>query len=153
MGRKASRLASGSEGSLLLLPQLLGGRQLTFGLRIYIFRMERPCVMALSEFLRREITTMATLRKRDVSATVSRKLGGSRAQGEAALNAVLDSIQEGLAGGDKVVLTGFGSFDVRNVKARTVRAILGGRAGNLITVPAHKRVGFKAGTQLARAAQ
>ena len=109
--------------------------------------------MALSEFLRREITTMATLRKRDLGATVAGKLGGSKAQGEAALNAVLDSIQEGLAGGNKVVLTGFGSFDVRNVKARTVRAIRGTQAGNLIAVPAHKRVGFKAGTELARAAQ
>ncbi len=107
--------------------------------------------MALSEFLRREITTMATLRKRDLGATVTGKLGGSRAQGEAALNAVLDSIQEGLAGGDKVVITGFGSFDVRNIKARTVRAIRGAQAGNLIAVPAHKRVRFRAGTELARA--
>ncbi len=107
--------------------------------------------MALSEFLRREITTMATLRKRDLSATVAVKLGLSRAQGEVALNAVLDGIQEGLAGGNNVVLTGFGSFDVRNVKARTVRAIRGAQAGNLIAVPAHKRVRFRAGTELARA--
>ena len=96
---------------------------------------------------------MATLRKSDLGARVAGKLGGSRTQGQAALNAVLDSIQEGLAGGNKVVLTGFGSFDVRNVKARTIRPILGAQAGNLITVPAHKRVGFKAGTALARAAQ
>ncbi len=96
---------------------------------------------------------MATLRKRDLGATVAGKLGGSRAQGEAALNAVLDSIQEGLAGGDKVVITGFGSFDVRNVNATRIRAIQGAQAGNLITVPAHKRVWFKVGTELARAAQ
>ncbi len=128
-------------------------RQLTLGHQLNIFRVDKRCVMALSEFLRREITTMATIRKRDLGATVAGKLGGSRAQGEAALNAVLDSIQEGLAGGNKGVLTGFGSFDVRNVKARTVRAIRGSQAGNLIAVPAHKRVGFKAGTKLARAAQ
>ncbi len=136
-----------------MLPTLLGERQLTLGHRLYILRMDRRRVMALSKFLRREITAMATLRKRDLGATVAGKLGGSRAQGEAALNAVLDSIQEGLAGGNKVVLTGFGSFEVRNVKSRTVRPILGAQAGNLITVPAHKRVGFKAGTELARAAQ
>ncbi len=134
-------------------PKFLGGRQLTLGHRLYIFRMDRRCVMALSEFLRREITTMATLRKRDLSATVAGKLGLSRAQGEAALNAVLDGIQEGLAGGNNVVLTGFGSFDVRNVKARRIRAIRGAQAGNLIAVPAHKRVGFKAGTKLARASK
>ena len=34
------------------------------------------------------------------------KLGGSKAQGEEALNAVLGSMQEELAGGNKVVFTG-----------------------------------------------
>ena len=56
---------------------------------------------------------MATLRKSDMSAKVAGKLGGSRAQGEAALKAVLDSVQEALSGGNRVVLTGFGSFEVR----------------------------------------
>ena len=96
---------------------------------------------------------MATLGKRDLGGRVAGKLGGSRSQGVAALNAVLETIQEALAGGNKVVLTGFGSFEVRNVKARAVRSIRGGQAGNLITVPAHKRVGFKAGTELRKAAQ
>ena len=53
---------------------------------------------------------MATLRKSDMSSRVAAKLGGSRAQGEAALNAVLDSIQEVLGSGDRVVLTGFRLF-------------------------------------------
>ena len=96
---------------------------------------------------------MATLRKSDLSAGVAGKLGGSRAQGEAALNAVLESIQEALAGGNRVALTGFGSFDVRNVGARRVRAIRGAQAGNLINVPAHKRVAFKVGTDLRGAAK
>ena len=96
---------------------------------------------------------MATLRKSDMSSRVAGNLGSSRAQGEAALNAVLDSIQEALAGGNRVVLTGFGSFEVRQVKARRVRPIRGGQAGTLITVPAHKRVGFTAGAELGKAAQ
>ena len=96
---------------------------------------------------------MATLRKSDLTARVASKLGGSRAQGEAALNAVLESIQEALSAGDRVVLTGFGSFEVRQVKARRVRPIRGGQAGSLITVPAHKRVGFTAGANLSAAAQ
>ncbi len=94
-----------------------------------------------------------TLRKSDVSARVAAKMGSSRAQGEAALKAVLDSVQEALAAGDRVVLTGFGSFEVRDVKARRVRPIRGGSAGNLITVPAHKRVGFTAGAELSKSAQ
>ena len=96
---------------------------------------------------------MATLRKSDLTGRVATKLDGSRAQGEAALNAVLGSVQEALASGDRVVLTGFGSFSVRQVKARRVKPIRGGQAGTLITVPAHKRVGFTAGAELNKAAQ
>ena len=96
---------------------------------------------------------MEVLRKGDMTARVAAKLGGSKAQGEAALNAVLDSIQDALSDGDRVVLTGFGSFEVRQVKARRVRPIRGGQTGNLITVPAHKRVGFTAGAELSGAAQ
>lgn len=96
---------------------------------------------------------MATLRKSDISSRVAVKLGGSRTKGEAALSAVLSSVQEALAAGDRVVLTGFGSFSVRKVKPRRVRPIRGGHAGSLITVPAHKRVGFTAGAELTKAAQ
>jgi DNA-binding protein HU-beta len=96
---------------------------------------------------------MATLRKSDITARVATKLGGSKAQGEAALGAVLTSIQEVLASGDRVVLTGFGSFSIREVKARRVKPIRGGKAGQLITVRAHKRVGFTAGADLNKAAQ
>ena len=96
---------------------------------------------------------MATLRKSDLSSRIASQMGGSKAQGEAALKAVLDSVQEALASGDRVVITGFGSFEVRDVKARRVRPIRGGSAGNLITVPAHKRVGFTAGAELSKSAQ
>ena len=96
---------------------------------------------------------MGTLRKSDMSARVADKLGGSRIQGEKALNAVLSSIQEALSDGNRVVLTGFGSFEVREVKARRVRPIRGGQAGSLVTVPAHRRVGFTAGADLSKAAQ
>ena len=96
---------------------------------------------------------MATLRKSDIAGRVGTTLGGSRAQGEAALNSVLSSVQDALKAGDRVVLTGFGSFSVRQVKARRVRPIRGTGAGTLITVPAHKRVGFTAGAELNKAAQ
>jgi len=91
---------------------------------------------------------MATLRKAEMTARVAAKLGGSRGQGEAALNAVLGSIQEAVADGDRVVLIGFGSFEIRQIGARRLRPIRGSRAGSLVTVPAHTRVGFKAGKNL-----
>lgn len=96
---------------------------------------------------------MATLRKSDLNERVATKLRTSKAQGEASLNAVLDSIQDALKRGDRVVLTGFGSFEVRQVKARKVRPIRGGQQGQLITVPAHNRVGFTAGAELTKAAR
>ena len=96
---------------------------------------------------------MATLRKSDLTARVATKLGGSRAQGEAALNAVLASIQDALANRDRVVLTGFGSFSVRDVKERRVRPIRGGQAGTLIRVPAHKKVHFSPGTETTKVAR
>lgn len=94
---------------------------------------------------------MINLRKNDMSARVAAKLGVSRSQGDEALNAVLDSIQEALANGDRVVLTGFGSFESRQVKERQVRVLRGREAGEKITIPAHKRVGFKPGSDLASA--
>lgn len=94
---------------------------------------------------------MATLRKSDLASKVGQKMGGTRAQGETALNAVLDSVKDAIRGGNRVVLTGFGAFEVRAVKARRVRPIRGGKAGQLITVPAHKRVGFSPGAELTKA--
>lgn len=94
---------------------------------------------------------MATLRKGDLATRVAEKLGGTRSMGDGAVNAVLDSLREALASGDRVVLTGFGSFESRQVKERQVRAIKGRQAGQRVTVPAHKRVGFTPGSDLASA--
>ena len=74
-------------------------------------------------------------------------------EAEAALNAVLGTIQSALLSGDRVVLTGFGSFEVRNVKARRVRPIRSNGSEDLITVPAHKRVGFTPGAELSKSAK
>ena len=96
---------------------------------------------------------MKTIRKSDLSAKVAAKTGASKAQGESSLRAVLDSIREELAAGNRVVVTGFGTFEVRDIKARKVRHITGAKVGELVTVPKHKRVGFKPGAELAVAAQ
>jgi DNA-binding protein HU-beta len=94
---------------------------------------------------------LITQRKGDLAAKVAGKLGASRSAGDAALNAVLDSIREALTAGDRVVLTGFGAFEVRQVKERQVRAIRGSQAGQKVMVPAHKRVGFSSGSDLGNA--
>ncbi len=96
---------------------------------------------------------MATLRKQEISEKIASELNGTRSEAEAALNAVLGTIQSALLSGDRVVLTGFGSFEVRNVKARRVRPIRANGSGDLITVPAHKRVGFTPGAELSKSAK
>ncbi len=96
---------------------------------------------------------MATLRKNDIAARVAAKLGQGQKQGADSVNAVTAVIQEAIANGDRVVLTGHGTYELREVKERKVRPIKGGKAGELTVVPAHKRVGFTPGTELKKAAQ
>jgi DNA-binding protein HU-beta len=92
-----------------------------------------------------------TLGKSDIAARVATKLKGTQAQGNGALNAVLESIVEALKDGSTVTLTGFGTFEVRAIKPRQIRALRGAQAGRMISVPAHKRPAFRAGTDLVRA--
>ena len=94
---------------------------------------------------------MATVRKGDLAVRVSAKLGGTRAAGDLALDAVVEAIHEAVASGDRVVITGFGAFETRSVKERRVKAILGPQKGQYITVPAHKRVGFTPGSDFTNA--
>jgi len=62
-----------------------------------------------------------------------------------AIDAVFDSIKKGLKKERKVSLVGFGTFEVRNRKARTGR---NPRTGEKINIKASKSVGFKAGKAL-----
>ena len=94
-----------------------------------------------------------TLRKNDLAGRVAMKMQGTRSQGESAVNSVIAAVQQALVSGDRVVITGFGSFEVRQIKERKVRPIRGAQAGKQMTVPAHKRVGFSPGTELTKAVQ
>lgn len=63
----------------------------------------------------------------------------------AALDGLLDTITESLKAGEKVTLTGFGSFEVRERSARTAR---NPQTGASVDVPASKAPAFKAGKAL-----
>jgi len=67
-----------------------------------------------------------------------------KAAGEA-LDAVLDAIVDALKRGEKVTITGFGTFEVRSRKARTGR---NPQTGEEITIPARKVAAFRAGKAL-----
>ena len=93
-----------------------------------------------------------TLRKREMAARVAGLMGCPKSRGELALNAVLQSITDAVRNGDRVVLTGFGTFETRDVSARKVRPVRGANRGELIEVPAHKAVRFRAGETLRQVA-
>ena len=79
---------------------------------------------------------------------VAESLGCSKVQAGTAVNAVLDNIGEALRENDRVTLTGFGTFAVRETAPRRIKPISGPDAGQLIQVPAGKRLAFTAGSVL-----
>ena len=65
---------------------------------------------------------------------------------ESALNAFMNVVEETLAGGEKVQLVGFGTFEVRDRKAREGRNPR--NPEEVIQIPASKAPVFKAGKSL-----
>jgi DNA-binding protein HU-beta len=94
-----------------------------------------------------------TLGKGDIASRVASKLKGTQAEGSRALDTVLEEVIDALKVGHTVTLTGFGTFEVRDIKARQVRSIRGAKAGQLVSIPAHKRPAFRPGTELTRAVE
>lgn len=75
----------------------------------------------------------------------------TKKQATEAVDAVIDAITNALADGQKVQLTGFGSFDVRQRKARVGRNPAD--PSKTIQIPAQKAPVFKAGKRLKDAVQ
>ena len=85
------------------------------------------------------------LNKTDLVSAVAEKAEMTKKDAEKALAAVLSSIEEALANGDKIQLVGFGTFEVRARGARTGRNPL---TQEKIEIPATKVPAFKAGKAL-----
>ncbi len=73
---------------------------------------------------------------------VSEKADVSKKDADAVLTAVIESIMESVASGDKVSLVGFGSFEPRDRKARDGR---NPQTGETIKIPATTVPAFSAG--------
>ncbi|HQF53552.1 MAG TPA: HU family DNA-binding protein [Fibrobacteria bacterium] len=69
----------------------------------------------------------------------------SKAAAERAVSAVLEALTAGLKADGNVALVGFGTFDVKERKARTG---VNPATGEKIKIAASKTVGFKAGKAL-----
>lgn len=86
--------------------------------------------------------------KRDLQDIVAEKVGLTKKQAGEALEVMLEAVTEALAKGDRVLLTGFGSFEVRKRAARTG---INPQTKERIQLPATKVPAFKAGKGLKEA--
>lgn len=82
------------------------------------------------------------MKKETLIAIISQKTGLTKKDSSKAVEAFLSSIVETLASGDKLQITGFGSFEVKDCGPRECR---NPQTGEQINVPAKKKPVFKAG--------
>jgi DNA-binding protein HU-beta len=83
--------------------------------------------------------------KTELLDAISVRAGLTRAQSEAALDAVVYEVTAGVRSGDAVRITGFGTFKLRERKARSGR---NPQTGAAVKIKASKGIGFTAGTKL-----
>ena len=88
------------------------------------------------------------MHKTEFVAELAKRTNISQDKAAEMVTAVLDIITDTLKAGDKVTLTGFGSFEVRNRAARTVTDI---RTKQKRQTPASKHPAFSAGSVLKEA--
>ncbi len=85
------------------------------------------------------------MNKTELIAVVAERAEVTKKEAELVLQALVDTVSETLATGEKVVITGFGTFEVRDRVARKGRDP---RTGKVIDIPAQKTPAFRAGKGL-----
>ena len=85
------------------------------------------------------------MNKTDLVAAVAQKTGLTKKDAERVVNATVDTIAENLIKGEKVQMSGFGTFEV---KAREARIGRNPRTKESIQIPASRQPAFKASKTL-----
>ncbi len=85
------------------------------------------------------------MNKTELIAAVAEKAGLTKKDAERTVNATFEAITESLVKGDKVSVSGFGIFEVKNREARVGR---NPRTKETIEIPATRLPGFKASKTL-----
>ena len=85
------------------------------------------------------------MNKRDLADIVAYETGVSRARAAAGVDSLFKAITAALQDGAKVRISGFGSFEVRERRARMGR---NPRTGEAVSIPATKAPAFKAARAL-----
>jgi len=83
--------------------------------------------------------------KAELIASISKEAKIPKVSAEKAINAFTGSVMKALKKGDKITLTGFGTFSVAKRRARTGR---NPQTGKEIKIPARKVARFKVGNLL-----
>ena len=91
-----------------------------------------------------------TWNKSELMDVVAQEVGLTKVVAGKAVDSILATITKALKNGDRVQLTGFGSFEARTRKARTGR---NPQTGEALSIPAGKAPIFKAGKALKDAVQ
>lgn len=91
---------------------------------------------------------MIYLTKKDLIEIVAKKANLTNKASRDAVQTMLNTIRDSLKRGEKVVLTGFGTFSVRSRQQRVGR---NPKTGDKITLAARKAPGFTAGKTLKKA--
>lgn len=86
------------------------------------------------------------VRKRDIAVRVAAKVGLQQIQVLNVIQKTLDEIVASLAAGRTIELRRFGVFEVQDRKARTGRNPQ--KPGEIVSIPAHKVVRFRAGKEM-----
>ena len=86
--------------------------------------------------------------KADLIASVASDAGLKKSVAEKVLNSFMDNIQKALKNGDKITLTGFGTFQCTERASRTGR---NPRTGKEIKIPSCNVPKFKPGNKLREA--
>lgn len=86
------------------------------------------------------------MNKSELVTSIAEKSNLTKKDAEAALNAFLRTVEETLEAGEKVQLVGFGTFEVRDRKAREGRNPR--NPEEVIKIPASKAPVFRAGKSL-----
>ncbi|MEY8352585.1 HU family DNA-binding protein [Lachnospiraceae bacterium 54-53] len=88
------------------------------------------------------------MNRAELITALSEKVGTSKKVSDEFVSALIETVTEELAKGEKVSLVGFGTFSVSEVAERTGIIQMGERKGETYTTPAHKKPSFKAGAPL-----
>jgi DNA-binding protein HU-beta len=86
--------------------------------------------------------------KKDLIVVVAKKANLTNKAAGDSVTAMLNGIRDSLKKGEKVVITGFGTFSIRNRSERPGR---NPKTGEKITLPARRAPGFTPGKTLKKA--